>query len=328
MGLSSNDFTDEYKEKLDSVVTAYDDTEIRADITELEKSVETKLDKSEYVPYDDAQIKADIAELETAVGGKVEKVQGKGLSSEDFTTAEKQKLNGLQNYDDTALKADIAELTQTKLDKSAYTPYDDTEIKADIQEMQGGITSLANTVNGKADVSALENKADKSELFNKEYAELKNTPDLTVYATKEQVEKSVQDSCNKLNCFTADDSQNAELQVSDFYSADYDIFKQKYSNTDSVFTIRKFGSALGTVGKIPTFEMWMQFQTDITTLNIEQDIQVIGEIPTELQANYIDENNNVYPYIHVFVWRFATDSNGADIQLLTYSHKFYLKGGK
>ncbi|MBE6367455.1 MAG: hypothetical protein E7052_06030 [Lentisphaerae bacterium] len=83
------------------------------------------------------------------------------------------------------MKADIAELTQNKLDKSAYTPYDDTEIKADIQEMQGGITSLANTVNGKADVSALENKADKSELFSKEYAELKNTPDLTVYATKE-----------------------------------------------------------------------------------------------------------------------------------------------
>jgi hypothetical protein len=42
--------------------------------------------------------------------------------------------------------------------------------------MQGGITSLANTVNG---------KADKSELFSKEYAELKNAPDLTVYATKE-----------------------------------------------------------------------------------------------------------------------------------------------
>jgi len=36
--------------------------------------LETKLDKSEYVPYDDAKIKADIAELETAVGGIVEKV--------------------------------------------------------------------------------------------------------------------------------------------------------------------------------------------------------------------------------------------------------------
>ena len=119
--------------------------------------LEKKLDKADYVPYNDAKIRADITELEKTVVNKVEKVQGKGLSSEDFTTAEKQKLNGLQNYDDTA-------------------------IKADIQEMQGGITSLANTVNG---------KADKSELFSKEYAELKNTPDLTVYATKEYVENTI-----------------------------------------------------------------------------------------------------------------------------------------
>ena len=137
MGLSSNDFTDEYKEKLDSVVTAYDDTEIKADIAELDRK---KLDKADYVPYDDSTIKESISNLD-----------------------------------------------RKKLDKAAYTPYDDTAIKADIQEMQGGITSLANTVNGKADVSALENKADKSELFSKEYAELKNAPDLTVYATKEQV---------------------------------------------------------------------------------------------------------------------------------------------
>ena len=299
MGLSSNDFTDEYKEKLDSVVTAYDDT----------------------------QIKADIAELEKTVANKVEKVQGKGLSSEDFTTAEKQKLNGLQNYDDTIIRESISNLKENKLDKSAYTPYDDTQIKADIQEMQGGITSLATTVNGKADVSALADKADKSELFSKQYADLKNTPDLTVYATKEQVEKSIAESCNKLNCFTADDNSSAELQVSTFYSADYDIFKQKINNTDSIFTIKKFSSTFGKIGKIPTFEMWIQLQTNVTTFSIEQGIQLVGEIPTELQANYTDENSNVYPYIHVFVWRFATDDNGADIQLLSYSHKFYLKGG-
>lgn len=137
MGLSSNDFTDEYKEKLDATVTAYDDTEIKADIAELDRK---KLDKADYVPYDDSTIKESISNLDSK-----------------------------------------------KLDKSAYTPYDDTAIKADIQEMQGGITSLANTVKGKADVSALAEKADKSELFSKEYAELKNAPDLTVYATKEQV---------------------------------------------------------------------------------------------------------------------------------------------
>ena len=128
------------------------------------------------------------AETQGLIANRVEKLQGMGLSSNDFTNEYKEKLDSVVTaYDDTQIKADIAELDSKKLDKSAYTPYDDTAIKADIQEMQGGITSLANTVNGKADVSALAEKADKSELFSKQYADLKNTPDLTVYATKEQV---------------------------------------------------------------------------------------------------------------------------------------------
>ena len=41
---------------------------------------------------------------------KVDKVKGKGLSTEDFTTLLKQKLESLQNYDDTAISAAIAKL--------------------------------------------------------------------------------------------------------------------------------------------------------------------------------------------------------------------------
>ena len=37
----------------------------------------------------------------------VEKVQGKGLSTNDYTTAEKQKLEGLSNYDDTSIREAI-----------------------------------------------------------------------------------------------------------------------------------------------------------------------------------------------------------------------------
>ena len=37
------------------------------------------------------------------ISGKVDKVSGKGLSTEDFTTALKSKLEGLSNYDDTVL---------------------------------------------------------------------------------------------------------------------------------------------------------------------------------------------------------------------------------
>lgn len=42
---------------------------------------------------------------------KVDKVTGKQLSTEDFTTAEKTKLAGLNNYDDTQVQADLSSLS-------------------------------------------------------------------------------------------------------------------------------------------------------------------------------------------------------------------------
>lgn len=48
---------------------------------------------------------------------KVDKVEGKGLSTEDYTTAEKEKLSGLANYDDT----ELVNLINNKIDKSAIT---------------------------------------------------------------------------------------------------------------------------------------------------------------------------------------------------------------
>lgn len=59
-------------------------------------------------------IENDIADNTTAItalqSGKVDKVTGKQLSTEDFTTAEKNKLAGLNNYDDTQVQADITAL--------------------------------------------------------------------------------------------------------------------------------------------------------------------------------------------------------------------------
>lgn len=42
-----------------------------------------------------------------ALDGKVDKEDGKGLSTEDFTTELKEKLNGLSNFDDTGLKEEL-----------------------------------------------------------------------------------------------------------------------------------------------------------------------------------------------------------------------------
>lgn len=48
------------------------------------------------------------ADLTTLLSGKVDKVSGKQLSTEDYTTAEKTKLSGLSNYDDTALSGRVS----------------------------------------------------------------------------------------------------------------------------------------------------------------------------------------------------------------------------
>ena len=55
--------------------------------------------------YNDSALKATVA-------NKVDKVSGKGLSTNDYTNPEKQKLAGLSNYDDSALRKYIESLEE------------------------------------------------------------------------------------------------------------------------------------------------------------------------------------------------------------------------
>lgn len=48
------------------------------------------------------------SDVDNLLNGKVDKVEGKGLSTEDFTTELKNRLNSLENYDDTALATRVA----------------------------------------------------------------------------------------------------------------------------------------------------------------------------------------------------------------------------
>lgn len=53
------------------------------------------------------------SKLKTLLSNKVDKITGKGLSTEDYTTAEKTKLAGLSNYDDTTLTSRVSALETT-----------------------------------------------------------------------------------------------------------------------------------------------------------------------------------------------------------------------
>ena len=67
---------------------------------------------SEYVTESELVGKgyATVSSVNAALGDKVDKVSGKQLSTEDFTAALKQKLEGLNNYDDTEVRELITKL--------------------------------------------------------------------------------------------------------------------------------------------------------------------------------------------------------------------------
>lgn len=108
--LTEEIFTTEEKEKLADLEN-YDDTALETRVKANEDAIEIlngndtvtgSVDSKVKKCYDDLKEYAD-----TELDKKVDKVDGKGLSTNDFTTELKEKLEGLENYDATALEARI-----------------------------------------------------------------------------------------------------------------------------------------------------------------------------------------------------------------------------
>ena len=60
----------------------------------------------------DEKINSNTSKLEELENNKVDKVDGKGLSTNDFTNEDKSKLDSLENYNDSKIKQDISEIQQ------------------------------------------------------------------------------------------------------------------------------------------------------------------------------------------------------------------------
>lgn len=107
---------------------------------------------------DISQLEQDVEALETALATKVDKVDGKGLSTNDFTNEYKTKVDGFSNYDDTEVRSLISGLNSTKADKTsveAITPITCTAVSPDSaidlsgkssSELQANVTVNANNI--------------------------------------------------------------------------------------------------------------------------------------------------------------------------------------
>lgn len=96
-------------------------------------------------------------EVDELLDTKVNKIDGKQLSTNDYTTAEKTKLASLENYDDGELRSKV----------DALHNYDDTAVRLDIQELKRDasaneidITSIENELGYKAEVIRLVKNGD------------------------------------------------------------------------------------------------------------------------------------------------------------------------
>ena len=118
---------------------------------------------SEYVTETELTNKgyATTSTMNTALEGKVDKVSGKQLSTEDFTTGLKTKLNGLSNYDDTTISNAISKL-RTDFDTlvsgdttSAIKSFNDIiaflDGISDSEDLESIVASIEQQIAGKQD---------------------------------------------------------------------------------------------------------------------------------------------------------------------------------
>lgn len=113
-------------------------------------------------------------EIEKLNTTKVDKVPGKGLSTEDYTTEEKQKLAGLTNYDDTEIKEDIAKIQEEQTTQNQkIEKIEDNQIHIK--------TEQSSTINVQ-DCSNLSAKIDVFGVSNQETRSGKNLVDISILA--------------------------------------------------------------------------------------------------------------------------------------------------
>ena len=119
---------------------------------------------------------------------KLDPIEGKGLSTEDYTSEEKTKLSNLENYDDSEIKSSIAHLDETKAETTTVLELQnrvgvfEEETRTTLNDQNDHIqsaTTAANVANTKANdaqlaVSEVSSKVNKN---TQDIADLKSWKD-------------------------------------------------------------------------------------------------------------------------------------------------------
>ncbi len=126
-----------------------------------------------------------IGDINEALAGKVDKKEGKGLSSNDYTDDDKEKLDGLSNYDDTeirvqlsekASKEEVADAAEETL--SAASSYTEERIEETKSEIATGLLEFGKEV-GKAISDGDANTLESAQKYTDDAIDAIPTPDVS-----------------------------------------------------------------------------------------------------------------------------------------------------
>ena len=159
---------------------SYDDTELRNLISEKQDALvsgqniktingSSLLGSGNIVIAGEGGVSYDDTELRNLISNKVDKVEGKALSTNDFTDADKTKLDSLENYDDTNVVSLIRDKQDKLISGTNVKTINGTSILGEGNiEIEAGVyddTELRNMIAGKqdtiADLSTIRENASK-----------------------------------------------------------------------------------------------------------------------------------------------------------------------
>ena len=115
--------------------------------------IDSSLNENSENPIQNKVVATAIKEIRGALESKVDKVIGKQLSTEDFTTAFKRKLESLNNYDDTKISEDIEKL---KSDLNTLLNGDVTEAIESFNEIINFLKSIEDSTTLEGIIAALQ----------------------------------------------------------------------------------------------------------------------------------------------------------------------------
>ena len=272
-----------------------------ADVTELQTAIDSKLNKSDYMSKDLSNY-YDKSETDSKLLTKIDVAEGKGLSTNDYTTEEKTKLNSLNNYDDSEVKNSInnetarATSVESQLQQNIDNKTVDLSNYVLSSELTKYETSSAHTTDITVLNSAIDSKLDKSDYAPVDLSPYYNKVDIDAKLngkvdTIEGKQLSTNDYSNieknKLNSISNYDDSTINNSINNEVARAEAAESQLQQNIDNKQAKGDYVSA----SQLNNYETTTAHSTDIQTLQsaIDSKLNKSDYAPVDL-SNYYQKN--------------------------------------